>query len=513
MIIKYGSAKIIEKYESTVAFLDKLDSNVAERYEKIIASYEPIRLDKERFYYIRNRSVSSLETWGPNGNGDGFPRVELENNHHTFVNSRVSVDHQPNIVIGMVIDSVFVPPQIQVINGMLVKTGDFVENILAIDKKAAESFRPGFIELLEDGKITDTSMGAMVGYSICSVPTCLHIASTPEEYCEHIRHKKNSFIVVAGDMKVQVYEICRNVTFFEDSIIVPLELGGLAGGAGADPHAKIVQKIASTPLKKYIKVPDIIKEADERPPVVEHSFKDEDIQRTIERIEKGMQSDVRSDNEVQIDNAVKQKVFDYVLELLKKGVDFDEAIKAAWEQFKGMAEKSSSLKRVAFEDVDKDEVVVTEEEAKRIGVVIVDFDNTVAQEVEKDNLMVFEVNPDVIKQVKDIAKKENAEIFVVTGRNQAEDRLRAVLDEQFGKDKYHLFMYPHEDKEPEKIAEWKASVIDPAKHKVIAIFEDNSDNLNELWRFFPDAIGYIVKDGKPVKQEPIKESLKRVLFE
>lgn len=239
--------------------------NLFPNFNKRTAAVEPIKLYPDQFLYLRNRSISALETHGANQNGDAFPRAELRKAHKSFIGSPVTVDHTEQRVIGMVLDSVWVPKQIykagstkeivafhpdnlkpgdQII-------GDWVENILAINKKQADLEHPNLVEQTLDGEITDTSMGTMVDYSVCSVPGCRKQAAFPNEYCKHISSYKGKKYSGADTHEVEhnVYEENYGLTFFEDSVIIPDKLGGTAGGEGADTGAKMLEQLASKEQK------------------------------------------------------------------------------------------------------------------------------------------------------------------------------------------------------------------------------------------------------------------------
>ncbi len=233
MLIKYCSTKF-----ATLNW-----EEVKQRYPSFVkrVASKVIPINPEEYLYIRNESVHCEEHFGPNENGDAFPLDELRNRYHTFKNARTTIDHRDDLIIGAVLDSVFVEPIFT--NEKEFSGGGLIENLIGISyKKVGDlekqgKIRKGFIQSILDGKITDTSMGAMVGVSVCSI--CGNVAHDESEYCEHIVGGKNREIVTASGEKKRVYEICKDVTWFEDSVIVPLELGGLAGGAGADPSAKI----------------------------------------------------------------------------------------------------------------------------------------------------------------------------------------------------------------------------------------------------------------------------------
>ena len=210
-----------------------------------------IDVDTDKYLYIINESVHSLEHHGPNANGDAFPLKEMTDHYHTFINSRVSVDHRDEEIVGEVFDSTFVQPKISGKNNFT--GGGFIENILGVNKEKAEEIRPGLVGWILDGVITDTSMGAIVAYTECSIPTCKNIAYNENQYCEHILGGKNREIKLASGEKCNVYEVCHGVTWFEDSIIVPADKGGKAGGEGADPEAKILNIVTESVEKEYNK--------------------------------------------------------------------------------------------------------------------------------------------------------------------------------------------------------------------------------------------------------------------
>lgn len=251
------------------ASLDFRDLNldtdqVFPRLEARIASVKEITLNPSKYFYFRNRAVSALEIHGPNDNGDAFEESELIKSYASFINSRESIDHNGDDVVGIVLDSAWIPfkgvfrPGIGIISTNLLdyKQGDqliggWVENIHAMDREVAEERHPGIIQAMLNGEITDTSMGCYCQSAICSI--CGNEATTEREYCEHIAYKGRK-IAVAGEEK-PVFEKNRGIVFFEDSIILPFALGGTAGGQGADPKAKQLQVFCSThqtSLKQYI---------------------------------------------------------------------------------------------------------------------------------------------------------------------------------------------------------------------------------------------------------------------
>ena len=419
----------------------------------------------------------------------------------------------------MVIDSSFIPPKVIVKDGAVYKTGDYVENILAIDKKAAEAFRPDFVQLIEDGKITDTSMGALAGYTICSVPTCLNKAKDPSEYCEHIANFKNSMIRIAGDLEIRAYEICRDVRFFEDSIIVPLELGGMAGGRGADTSAKIVQKIASlNSLRKYIVSLNAIDEDDKNVKVIEKNFEDDDVSGTVERLKKDFKEDFLKHDEISIEDesGVKSKVFEYIIDLVKKGVPYEEALKKGEEYYKTIKTSAVSLKDFLLdkaeenkknnaEDNKKDKVEDNkknnaEDNKKGKNIMVIDVDDTLHVD---GNLRLPIIN--MIEQNMDNVD----EIYFITG-NDDEQFVEDIINEAFGdtldKYPYQIFTYQDEDKDVNKIANWKVDIVKAMPDiKEILLFDDNPAIVENFKKNFKNIKVFMPAGSGPKKNRPYNQ--------
>jgi hypothetical protein len=263
--------------------------NVTAKLTNKIASIPAIQADPENYLYIRNRSVSGLDTWGCNSNFDAFPSDELQTAYSSFVRVGISIDHINNgedDLIGLVLDSEYVPKQLYCINdntlypfseekrasllkeGKKLKVvGDYVENLLCIDKTLANKKRAGLVEAILNGEVTDTSMGCSVQESECSI--CGNRAKSERDYCEHIKCKrcgnrplvdgreclhsndKGRMVSHNGLNPKLCYEINRGLDFFEDSVILSETFAkksgtsAQAGGEGADTGAKILEVVAS----------------------------------------------------------------------------------------------------------------------------------------------------------------------------------------------------------------------------------------------------------------------------
>lgn len=272
---KYSQSKIdkvfqdINEFNKFIKTAGKTDKDFQKRVMKRIASLPELKENPDNFTLLRNRSISSREFWGPNQNWDAFPDKELRTKFSTFLDCRVDVDHicnDDNDIIGIVLDSIYVPPQIFVTSkselypyreslveefinqGENIKIiGGYIENLLAIDNERAEAHTPGLVTAIKEGEVQDTSMGANVSISECSV--CGNKARTENEFCDHILYSKGKKINFNGIEKL-CYEINHGIDFFEDSIIISDDFARKAGkkvqagGEGADRCAKILEIVA-----------------------------------------------------------------------------------------------------------------------------------------------------------------------------------------------------------------------------------------------------------------------------
>ena len=284
MLVKYSAAKIVR---ASVDIADVLPRSFPRTAMARIASLPFLKTGSDNYIYTSNRAISALESWSANDNGDAFPRAELVKGYPTFFGCPVTVDHVGYRDIGAVIASEWTPvseklamfglparvttAQLsnklnEIYSGlsdteradllvtlaaedgdtwdMIIKryaNFDYVTNAWVTDRAVMDADTPGMSQALLDGEITDTSMGTLVEASVCSVPGCYNVAREEADYCEHIRsHKGCKAAVLAGSSEpVHVYEVNYGLEFFEDSLILPAALGGVAGGAGADPNAKV----------------------------------------------------------------------------------------------------------------------------------------------------------------------------------------------------------------------------------------------------------------------------------
>lgn len=260
-MVKYGSAKIVQSAGSPdllLAELPQSDLMLRTRLTQRLATFDPVRLEPDKYLYVRNRAISAEESWGPNQNWDSWSSAELRKGHVSFRGAMLDVDHDPSLPIGQVLDSYMVPKAV-VKDGKLQPftgyndlqpgdhvVGDWVENVWAIDRSALESFYPGAVEGILDGQITDTSMGCEIQFSRCSI--CDTKATEPSEFCHHIGawgvNKGSLWPHPVTGAEMPSYERCFGVEFFEDALIMPENWNGFVGSQGADISAKILEIFA-----------------------------------------------------------------------------------------------------------------------------------------------------------------------------------------------------------------------------------------------------------------------------
>jgi hypothetical protein len=141
--------------------------------------------------------------------------------YSTFIGKGNYKDHQNDSVIkavGILLDAV---PN---------HTVKGIEILTAVDKEKD----PMLVRGINQGYITDVSMGARVTYSICSI--CDKVAHNEFEYCTHIKNYKGQYYSgpeTSWKPKL-AFEDNRGCEFIELSWVT----------VGADPKAKYLEKIA-----------------------------------------------------------------------------------------------------------------------------------------------------------------------------------------------------------------------------------------------------------------------------
>jgi len=214
--------------------------SVPERYASVLNSYktalniQQIAPYNSEFEFFR---VLGVHGDVPNVNGDMFRwgsiedktapellRIDEKTNravYSTFIGKGNYKDHKNDSVVkavGILLDSV---PN-HAVKG--------IELLVAVDKAKD----PMLVRGINQGYITDVSMGARVTYSICSI--CDKVAHNEYEYCSHIKNWKGQHYSgpETNWMPKLAYEDNRGVEFIELSWVT----------VGADSKAKYLEKIA-----------------------------------------------------------------------------------------------------------------------------------------------------------------------------------------------------------------------------------------------------------------------------
>jgi len=197
-----------------------------EQFRRTVTAAKGVIKKSADFLYVRTRAIGSLEKWGPNMNGDGFPMTELAKSYQTFVGKGNFIDHKSDDITkirGLVIDA------------FLNKDDQCVECLIAVDRKS----HPQLARDIETGTVNSVSMGTRVGWSLCSV--CTNKARTERDYCSHIQNYKGMKIGFLTNNDAHrrgswpVHEVNHDLEF--------IELSWVAVPAFAD--AFVLEKIAS----------------------------------------------------------------------------------------------------------------------------------------------------------------------------------------------------------------------------------------------------------------------------
>ena len=204
-----------------------------------------------KYYYIVINALGSLEAWGPNRNGDAFPRKGLS--HHSLRSDMRSlndygyktfeyyanlfknhVNKDPNKGFGKVVFSHW-NPRIE-----------RVELIVGVDRFKGQDI----IDAIEEGKLVSVSMGCRVRYDECNI--CGKQARKVEDYCHHL--KKYMGKMVTDDLAEKwsketgktilpgtiVYAVNAFPRFFDISKVY----------VGAEPTSYVLGKVASAHITK-----------------------------------------------------------------------------------------------------------------------------------------------------------------------------------------------------------------------------------------------------------------------
>lgn len=202
MFLKFANADLLE------AQIAVPGGGLLKSAHKAVFNYTP----REGYLYVRSRAISNRT----NDNFDTWPEDELRQAYSTFIGKPVFVNHHNDDVRrkrGVIIDAALHEDI-----GPDGRPDVWIEVLMEID---AIRF-PKLAAAILAGDIERTSMGADVGESECSY--CGNVATTPSTYCAHIKSHKGRRLARRNtdgtEEQVLVHEICRKISFFENSVLV-----------------------------------------------------------------------------------------------------------------------------------------------------------------------------------------------------------------------------------------------------------------------------------------------------
>lgn len=195
--------------------------------------YEP----RPGYIYVRSRAISSR----CNDNYDEFPAEEIKKAYGSFIGKPVFVNHHNEDhrrMRGAIIDAALHEDANP--DG---SPDTWVEVLMEVDAMAF----PKLAKAILAGHIDRTSMGCDVSHSECSA--CGNKARTPLEYCDHIARMKGQRFrrtTASGRQEdVLIREVCRGLSFFENSLLVEDPADPTAYFLGVDDHSKTASKTAA----------------------------------------------------------------------------------------------------------------------------------------------------------------------------------------------------------------------------------------------------------------------------
>lgn len=193
--------------------------------------------------------AKAIEADKENDNGDYFSREELIKSYKTFEGVPIFTNHQNS--------------EVENAKGKVVlaewdeRTGS-VYTTFFVDREA----HPDICRMIEEGYITDVSMGTQVDFSTCSI--CGNKAQTADTYCAHIKNMKGRQV----DGK-KVYERNYGLKFIELSIVTDGACADCTIRELVDPEdfqvvKEELQKAAANNINRLVATGAILKDAGQK---------------------------------------------------------------------------------------------------------------------------------------------------------------------------------------------------------------------------------------------------------
>jgi len=199
---------LMEACSGVMNTLIETDRGVKSAFSDLISRevMEQFRPDKDHFL-IHSTAMGDQETYGPNKNGDGWPKEALARKHQTFVTNghffREHRNRDPKLKIGDIKYAAYSP----VSEGGMGR----VELLKWGHRKLAEEE----YEMAKEGKELCFSMSARVPLDVCSC--CEHKAKSASEYCDHLRFNMLRYM---PEFKKYAFAVNPDPNFFDDSRVV-----------------------------------------------------------------------------------------------------------------------------------------------------------------------------------------------------------------------------------------------------------------------------------------------------
>lgn len=225
---------MLVKYCNQVVKAVPLLQKTAGKFEKRV-----IPIDNQRYRYLRFRAIGNLEVSGFNGNYDGFPYEDFENDtpgfgYKSFIGKRAHLEHNSSLgkygSIGDLPDAYLnkfvytddipgkqwkslsgisnfkkrskilsLPNQRDGAVEVLMRIDSSLVNNSGIDSKVRRGLKD-IISAIDQGLTLTCSMGTNCATSICSA--CGNEAAFASDYCTHLKFRKGTLTVVnANDLR------------------------------------------------------------------------------------------------------------------------------------------------------------------------------------------------------------------------------------------------------------------------------------------------------------------------
>ncbi|MCM1260518.1 MAG: hypothetical protein NC222_06145 [Staphylococcus sp.] len=160
---------------------------------------EAFEYDTKNFVYIQSRAISSMEKYGPNGNGDAFPWEELLKAYPSFIGRGFYIEHiedSDDDAKGIILDA---QPDMD---------NQFIVCMCAIDRNEY----PEICEQITSGKLNQVSMSCLS--SRCECSKCHNEATNNAELCSHMTPNSMTYCKNCKDENDElVYEINKDLIF------------------------------------------------------------------------------------------------------------------------------------------------------------------------------------------------------------------------------------------------------------------------------------------------------------